>query len=160
MTIHPEQVVYRFGVPLAAEVLARPMRIIAPVFRDVGQTNAGLTDAVEEVAGAAMRGLCAREGHFKRLPQGGMAASVSMQREAAAELRKERMIKVLRQMAIAPITRQQLSELTGLGKGSACYDFERCAADMDFLTRDKSSRPWRLVITDAGRAFLRFSEGA
>ena len=160
MTIHPEQVRYQFGVPVAAEVLARPMRIIAPVFRDVGQSNDGMTDAVEEVAGAAMRRIAMSEGHMKSLPPGSTKAIATCQREIARVKRLQRTVLLLRAMMDGPITRMAGMEATGVLNGSSWKDFERSAWDMGLIEPQTDKKPVLLGITDAGRAFLRFSEGA
>lgn len=159
MTIQPEHVRFAFGTSVRTyDGPATPQAIIAPIFRDVGQPDTGLTQAVEEIAGAAMKRMARGERHQPRdvvsfvKPAGTFGRPATMRTGYAQ--------KLLERLAEGPFQMKCYPELLDLKRGRYLRELVLSLNNTGLIRGVEGERLATYAITDAGRAWLAEQQAA
>lgn len=160
MTVEPSAVRFHFGTSVRTWAKDEPPQpIIANVFRDVDESNHGLTAAVEESCGSLMRRMARNQG--QRPPDGtGVSAMLPHKTNVAFEqLRRDRIATILHHLRYAPMTRVACLELLGMSDGPYWTRIMQTLRDDGLATFVRANNRTTITITDAGRKMAVAMEG-
>jgi DNA-binding MarR family transcriptional regulator len=152
MTIEPTAVRFTFGTSVRTWATddKPPMPIIANLFRDMDESDAGLTPAVEEIAGAVMRRRARWEGNSPERvrDQGGNHMALADEvlltfrmRNVLVHLSRRETLDTLELAALAHLERDTVLKM--------CYRMMERGAITS--VRPGGNKPTLFTITDIGR---------
>jgi hypothetical protein len=155
MTIEPSAVRFTFGTSVRTWAADEkpPQPIIAKVFRDIGDSDEGLTPAVEQVAGAVMRRMARDEGHCATVFRPHLF-NENAKAAVYSPKRTERLRRMMAILAEQPTSRIDLAAALGISDGQHFVDMFNHLCEAGLITMTRARPRTFFTITDAGREWV------